>query len=313
MKKTIQFALLLAVVIMAACGDKKEKTEDGFTILENGLQMKFAEDKDGPKADSGAVSKINITVKVGDSVVFDSKKMNGGKPVQQPIAPSRALADLMAGFMEMSEGDIATFRAPADSMFPNAAQRPPFVKAGAMMTWDVEMVELKTLSDMESETKERMANQSKDIEKYIKENNVDATKTASGMYIAVSREGKGPKPKPGQIAVMKYTGYLLDGSVFDSNVDPKFQHPTPFEFPVGQGRVIKGWDEGIAALSKGAIAKFIIPSDLAYGGQVTPPRDVSPKGIPAHSPLVFDVEVLDFKDAPEQQQATLGNADGTVQ
>lgn len=311
MKKTIQLALLLAIVVMAACGSKKAKTEDGFTILDNGLQMKFSEDKDGPKADSGSISKINIVVKVGDSTVFDSKKMNNNQPVQQPIAPTRSIADLMAGFMEMSEGDKAIFRAPADSMFPNAAQRPPFVKDGDMMTWDVEMVELQSIKDIEAEGKERLASQAKDIEKYMKDNNVNATKTASGMYIAVTKEGTGPKPTAGQIAKMKYTGYLLDGSVFDSNVDPKFKHATPFEFPLGQGRVIKGWDEGIAALSKGAKAKLIIPSDLAYGAQATPPRDESPKGIPAHSPLVFDVEVLDYKDAPAPQPQANVNPDGT--
>lgn len=310
MKKTIQFALLLAVVVIAACNSEK-KTEDGFTILDNGLEVKFTEDKDGPKADSGSISKINIVVNVGDSTVFDSKKMNNNQPVEQRIAPPRALADLMAGFMEMSAGDKATFRAPADSMFPNPAQRPPFVEAGAIMTWEVEMVELQSSKEIEAADKERMVQQSKDIEKYIKDNNVNATKTASGMYIAVTKEGSGPKPKPGQIAKMKYTGYLLDGSVFDSNVDPKFSHPTPFEFPVGQGRVIKGWDEGISALSKGAKAKLIIPSAMAYGAQVTPPRDVSPKGIPAHSPLVFDVEVLDYQDAPPTQQAVIG-ADGTT-
>jgi len=309
MKKAIHILLLMTIVVLSACNSKK--TKDGFTVLSNGLEMKMIEDKPGEKADSGFISKIHISVKVGDSTVFDSRLMNNNEPVMQPISPGRALADLMVGFMELSQGDKAIFRAPADSIFPNKDQRPPFIKDGDMMTWEVEMAELKSPKDMENEKKERIAKQDKELKKYLSDNNINATKTASGVYVAVTKEGTGPKPKPGQIAQMNYTGYLLDGSVFDSNVDPKFKHVEAFEFPVGKGAVIQGWDEGVATLNKGSKAKLIIPSDLAYGERATPPSEVSPKGIPANSPLVFDVEVIDVKDAPQSQQTTI-SADGTI-
>jgi FKBP-type peptidyl-prolyl cis-trans isomerase len=83
-----------------------------------------------------------------------------------------------------------------------------------------------------------------------------------------------------------YTGHLLDGTVFDSNVDPKFQHPEPFTTVIGVGRVIAGWDKGITLLKKGSKATLYIPSGMGYG----------PRGngrIPANSVLVFDVEVVE--------------------
>lgn len=312
MKYTLQLVIIFAVVVFASACNTEKKTEDGFTILDNGLQMKMNKDAKGANADSGYVSKLNITVKVGDSTVFDSKTMNGGQPVTQPISPSRAIADLMTGFMKMSQGDQATFRILSDSIFPNPDQRPPFIKVGDMMTWDVEMVELKSPEDIEKEKEKLATRESVELEKYIKEKGIDAKKTASGMYISISKEGTGELVGSGRLAKMNYTGYLLDGSVFDSNVDPKFKHTDPFEFPVGQGAVIKGWDEGVASLKVGTKAKLIIPSGMAYGAQSRPGSDANPKGIPENSPLVFDVEVLGVKDMPKPQAQPQVSADGTV-
>jgi len=311
MKNTLKLMILLAVVITAACNSEK-KTKDGYTVLSNGLEMKFKEDKKGAAADSGYIAKINITVKVQDSVIFDSKKMNANKPVVQPINPTKSIADLMAGFMKMSKGDIAEFRVISDSIFANPQQRPPFIKVGDMMTWEVEMVDLQSPEDIENEKKEVAAKESGILENYLKEKGIDAKKTPSGMYIAVTEEGSGELVGSGRMAKMKYTGRLLDGTVFDSNVDPKFKHPEPFEFAVGQGSVIKGWDEGVATLKVGSKAKLIIPSGLAYGERETPPNDVNPKGIPANSPLVFDVEVLSVKDMPKPQAQPNMPAGNTV-
>ncbi len=92
---------------------------------------------------------------------------------------------------------------------------------------------------------------------------------------------------------MKYTGKTLDGTPFDSNVDPKFGHVEPFKFVIGTGQVIPGWDEGVALLNKGAKGKLYIPSPLAYGPQ-------GPPAIGANAVLVFDVEVVNIAAAPAQ-------------
>jgi peptidylprolyl isomerase len=113
--------------------------------------------------------------------------------------------------------------------------------------------------------------------------------TPSGLQITDSKVGAGATPKPGQTAVVHYTGWLYQdgakGKKFDSSVD----RGQPFEFPLGQHRVIAGWDEGVASMKVGGKRTLIIPPDLGYGargaGGVIPPN----------ATLIFDVELLDVK------------------
>ena len=114
----------------------------------------------------------------------------------------------------------------------------------------------------------------------------DLITTASGLQYEVLATGDGPSPSPGDTAVVHYTGWLTDGTKFDSSVD----RDRPFEFGVGQGNVIQGWDEGVALMKVGDKWKFTIPSDLAYGE-----RSIGNGLIPANSTLVFEVELLDVK------------------
>jgi FKBP-type peptidyl-prolyl cis-trans isomerase len=113
--------------------------------------------------------------------------------------------------------------------------------------------------------------------------------TASGLQIVDSKVGTGDSPKPGQTCVMHYTGWLYEdgkkGKKFDSSVDRN----EPFEFPIGQRRVIAGWDEGVATMKVGGKRTLIIPPALGYGargaGAVIPPN----------ATLMFDVELLGVK------------------
>jgi peptidylprolyl isomerase len=116
-----------------------------------------------------------------------------------------------------------------------------------------------------------------------------AMTTASGLQIIDIKEGTGASPKPGQTCVMHYTGWLYEngqkGKKFDSSVDRN----EPFDFPIGAGRVIKGWDEGVATMKVGGKRTLIIPPALGYGargaGGVIPPN----------ATLMFDVELLAVK------------------
>ena len=100
----------------------------------------------------------------------------------------------------------------------------------------------------------------------------DTVTTASGLQIKTLVVGTGSKAELGKTVVVHYTGWLLDGTKFDSSVD----RGTPFEFPLGGGRVIKGWEEGVATMNIGGKVELTMPPELAYGasgaGGVIPPN-----------------------------------------
>jgi FKBP-type peptidyl-prolyl cis-trans isomerase len=106
--------------------------------------------------------------------------------------------------------------------------------------------------------------------------------TSSGLKYVDLVVGSGEPAKAGQVVQVHYTGTLEDGSKFDSSYDHGGQ---PFSFPLGGGRVIKGWDEGVAGMKVGGKRKLIIPPNLAYGDRVQ-------AKIPANSTLTFEVELL---------------------
>ncbi len=110
-------------------------------------------------------------------------------------------------------------------------------------------------------------------------------KTPSGLEYEDIREGEGVSPTHGQTAVVHYVGTLTNGTKFDSSRD----RGQAFEFPIGLGRVIKGWDEGVASMKVGGLRKLTIPPALGYG-----PRGVGGV-IPPNATLVFEVELLGVK------------------
>ena len=103
-----------------------------------------------------------------------------------------------------------------------------------------------------------------------------ATTTASGLQTIDGTVGTGASPKSGQTCVMHYTGWLYENGVKGKKFDSSLDRGQPFEFPIGQGRVIKGWDEGVASMKVGGKRTLIIPPDLGYGargaGGVIPPN-----------------------------------------
>ena len=106
--------------------------------------------------------------------------------------------------------------------------------------------------------------------------------TASGLQYSIERAGTGEKPRSGQTVQVHYTGWLTNGQKFDSSRD----RGTPLEFPVGVGRVVRGWDEGIADMRVGEVRWLVIPPALGYGSRG------AGTAVPPNATMVFRTELV---------------------
>jgi len=117
------------------------------------------------------------------------------------------------------------------------------------------------------------------LKEYLLDNNITTVPTNNGLYYIEILEGSGEEADNGDAVTVKYTGKLLDGSVFDSGI---------FSFTIGKGEVISGFDKGITFMKEGGKAQLIIPSNFAYGS-------MGQNEIPPFTTLLFDIELLEVK------------------
>jgi FKBP-type peptidyl-prolyl cis-trans isomerase len=293
----IKSLLPLAVLGTALFGFASCKN-DSYKKTKDGLEYRIIKDAKGDKKPAvGDVVAMHVIIRYKDdktdTTLFESRKMMNNQPVELQLTPSPFKGDWMDGIMMMTAGDSASFRVAIDSLRKSAGgELPPFMKNGQKLEYTVVLASVKTQAQVMEEQQASSGKQkevdNKLIQDYLSQNSIVAQKTASGLYYVIEKEGSGSTPTQGQKVSVNYTGRTLDGTPFDSNVDPKFQHTEPFEFELGRGMVIPGWDEGVALLKKGTKAKLFVPSPLAYGPQGTGP-------IPPNAVLMFDVELLDIK------------------
>ena len=301
MKKELIIAGAIAIAFATGCNagaqtaDQQEGSSNKeYAVTPGGLEYKIITQGKGtytPKA--GDYSEMTVIFKIGDSLLINTASMNDNKPVPNMFQEPRFRGDLSEGLLLLKEGDSAVFRVSLDTLALSGQPTPPFAKPGDYATWEVKMVSVKSKEAMEKEQSAAQEKQAqadeKLIQEYIAKNNLKATRTASGLYCVVREAGAGASPVVGNKVTVNYTGKLLDGTKFDSNVDPAFGHVSPFEFELGKGRVIKGWDEGVALMKEGEKVTLLIPSGLAYGQRSPNPN------IPANAVMVFDIDLVSFK------------------
>jgi len=291
-KRIVPIALLGATLFsLNAC-----KSGGDFKKTENGVLYKIVKDEKGTTALVGDVIEMHMTARYKDdkedTTLFNSRVMNNNQPIQIPLPAPAFKGDFVEALMKLSAGDSAVIRIAVDSLKKQQGmQLPEFMKPGQYLEYNVVMLSVKSQQQMKQD-QDKHANEQKTkddqiLQDYFKTNNIQPSKTASGLYYVIEQPGSGANPQNGQAVTVNYTGKTLDGKVFDSNVDPAMGHAEPFTFNVGQGGVIPGWDEGIMLLKKGSKAKLFIPSGLAYGSQ-----SPNPTAIPNDAILMFDIEVL---------------------
>lgn len=291
MKKTNIFLIVALAAGMASCGQM------GYKKTPSGVEYKIHVEGKGPKVKVGEYLEVNMKNFMGDTMVLSTYDM---LPQIFQIQKPQGKYDFMEAMALLGPGDSATFLVPADSVF-GELNRPPFLKKGQKIRLVVKAVKvLKSLNEANAEftamqntyNTAQTVKDNKVIEDYLAKNHLKGIKSPQGVYIVIKQDGNGAIPQTGQLVKVNYTGKTLEGQVFDSNVDSAFRHVAPLEFPLGQGQVIRGWDEGIAQLKKGTKASLIIPSPMAYGLMGQPPV-IKPNTI-----LVFDVELLDVRNNP---------------
>lgn len=287
-----------------------------YTKINANLQYAFIINKPTTqKPQEGDQIAVHMQSVCNNRLMYSTVQAFKGKPALYGVTKPAYKGDLIEAILLMTPGDSLVCQVDADALFKNAKSKMPvFIKPGDKVQYFIKLVSIKPKAQVQKEQQEAFNKQMKEqVEKqkveaakqlikddktlktWFAKKNLSPAKTASGLYYTTTTEGSGEKPVPGDSVEMNYTGTLLDGTKFDSNEDTVFKHVQPLNFVLGRGAVIKGWDEGIALLKTGTKATLYIPSPLAYGAQSRPGSGANPKGIPANSILLFDVQLVSSK------------------
>ncbi len=239
-----------------------------------------------------------------DSVLLSSRKQSK-LPQPLPLPAAVVGGGLEDAVSRLLPGDSAVFRFQADSVFAKTFHQPvpPFVRrAGNVLLVYARAVELLSPDQMQARQQQlqaaaeaqakadaakRLVQDDATIKAYLKKNKLTARKTPGGTYYIVTKPVAGQLPQKGQTVSVRYKGSILaTGAVFDAS---DRHGNTPFDFTLGQGQVIAGWDQGIAMLTKGSKGVLLIPSPLGYGARG------AGADIPANAILKFEVELVNVK------------------
>jgi len=322
----MRFLLFLPLAALPALAQAQTSPTPGFERLPSGTEYKlFRRDAAGHYAPrplaaapsptdtsrAGQFMMMHVTYLTGrDSVLQSSRQLTHGQPVPIPLTAGFRKGSPEEAFAMLQPGDSAVFRLPADSLFRGRPVPPELRRSGNVLVLQgtaVRVVDQATAmaaaqrlqQDAQAEQQRRArAHQAEQgpkdnaaIAKYLEANKMAATakKTTGGTWYVISKRGAGPLPQTGQTVSVRYRGTVLaTGKEFDSS---EKHGGTPFDFVLGAGQVIQGWDQGIAMLPKGSTATLLIPSSLAYGTRG------AGADIPADANLRFDVELVDIKGA----------------
>ncbi len=283
MKKPVIFCLLIACIGFQSCKNDEKKKEieavkaEGEKVVsvqcykaiyeKDTIDLKVNTLKNGKISGDMIMKVAKAPIRTGevagefkgDTLFADYHFTSGKNGREQYINPIALL----------HKGDKAKFIIPYQLAYGEQG-RPPVIPERSDLIFDVEIVDVQTIA----------APVKYDVK------NLPAKKTASGLtYYEVNRSTSTNRAVAGKTVKVHYSGYLADGKMFDSSVE----RGEPIEFPLGQGQVIPGWEEGIALMNVGDKLRLVIPYNLAYGESGRPPV------IPAKADLTFDVELVDVK------------------
>lgn len=276
MKNNLVLTLAAAVMLLVSC-NKMETTESG-------VQYKiYTHDESARAVAEGDILLMNLRISTqnSDSVILETYSDNSPRyiPANEPV--------LTEALLMLAKGDSAEMIVNADSLFKKSfgSEKPAGMANETHVRFVVTVVDIFNQAEMQQKQMQQMGEfmmkDSVASEQYLSTlQNVQTT--PSGLKYIVVKKTSGKAVAKGNKVSMLYRGTLLNGQEFDSNMDGA---APPFEFSVGLGQVIPGWDEGVSMMHEGEEYKFIIPWKLAYGERGAGP-------IPPFSSLVFDVKLV---------------------
>ncbi len=246
----------------------------------------------GSKIDTSDWVKIHFAINLlNGNKIFSTR--DRGEPIEIEYGKKFDTDGLEEAIGKMKKGGKANLIVPSSIAFGEMGRGgaiPPF----STLLYDVEIIDVRSKAEYEKEKalerekqkaeKQKLIKSEKTkITKYINDNNITSKPTKDGLYYVETLKGTGEKAESGKKVKVHYSLYLTDGTKLQSSLDSG----QPFEFTLGKGQVIRGWDEGITMMNEGGKAKLIIPSIIGYGERG--------KGsdIPPFTPLVFEVELLE--------------------
>ncbi len=235
--------------------------DDEYTETDTGLKLYDMEEGDGTAVVTGDHIVMNFSIWRDDDVIV-GRSADSGEPISIVVGSGELFPGWDEGVIGMSVGGKRQLVIPPELAFgeEGAGDAVPPNTTLIIEVELLEIVEMPTITDVADE---------------------DYITTESGLKYYDIVEGDGAAAESGQAITVHYTGWLTDGTVFDSSVERN----QPLPFTLGQGSVIAGWDEGVVGMKVGGKRQLVIPADLAYGAEGRP-------GIPPDATLIFEVELL---------------------
>ncbi len=301
MKKQCMFIALASLGLgLASCNG-------GFKQSPGGLLYEIHSTKNNPKIQTGDYVFLNLVAKNdGDSILFST--YDSGQQIHLVEQKTASKSDIFAGLQLLAEGDSATIKIPADSVFKKPQPRPANFK-GNFLVYDIKVEKVFSKGKLSDQVfggrindylKQMMAGlkdkEQGKIKNYIAHEKLNVTQTADSLYYQITKPGTGPVAAPGDTVVINYVGRFLNDKVFDTSIkdtavaEKKYEaggHYKAIHIVAGGHQVIPGWDESLLLLNKGAIATVIMPSKLAYGAS-------GMQIIGPYTPIAFTLEIVDI-------------------
>ena len=222
---------------------KSGSADETVMTTESGLQYVILEEGDGAVPQPGDVVAVHYAGTLEDGTEFDNS-FKRGEPIEFPLGQGAVIPGWDEGIALLKVGDKARLTIPPELAY-GANGAGSVIPPNATLIFDVELMGIREGSPAAP----------------IEFDEADLIETESGLKYYEIVEGTGATPEEGQPVTAHYTGWLEDGTKFDSSLD----RGQPFQFVVGVGQVIPGWDEGIGTMKVGGKRLLVIPSDLAYG------------------------------------------------